>query len=139
MPDQDNSNWQPVAASLARLIVRLWPEETQAWGRAFEAELSEIATPYESLRWLIGGLMLLTRERFKYFLRSLARPLGVPAQDPSSALSAGPAPRSPRLLTPLFLIVCVTFLCFSEVPAPLPSLLSTHIPPTTTSTPHQWT
>jgi len=138
MPNEDKSNWQRLAASLARLIVRLWPEETQAWGRAFEAELSEIETPYESLRWLIGGLVLLTRERFKYFIRSLGRPLGVPAQDASSALSAGPAPRSPRLLTALFLIVCVTFLCFSEVRASLASVLSSHIRTIAHWDPQQW-
>src|SRR5260370_17135972 len=112
MPNEDKSNWQRLAASLARLIVRLWPEETQAWGRAFEAELSEIETPYESLRWLIGGLVLLTRERFKYFIRSLGRPLGVPAQDASSALSPAPPPRSPPLLPPPFLIPSLPFLCF---------------------------
>ena len=138
MPNEDKSNWQRLAASLARLIVLLWPDETQAWGRAFEAELSEIATPFESLRWLIGGLMLLTRERFKYFLRTLGRPLGVPAQDASSALSAGPAPRSPRLLTALFLIVCVTFLCFSEVRASLASVLSSHIRTIAHWDPQQW-
>jgi hypothetical protein len=140
MSEEHKSNWQRFAASIARIIVRLWPKETQAWGRAFEAELPEIETPFASLRWLTGGLMLLTRERFRHFLKSLSRPIGVPAPDPSSALSAGsgPALRSPRFLTALFLIVCVTFLCFSEVRTSLASVLSSGVRTIANWDPQQW-
>jgi hypothetical protein len=140
MPDENKSNWQRLTAFIARIIVRLWPKETQAWGRAFEAELPEIETPLDSLRWLTGGLMLLTRERFRHFLKSLSRPIGVPAPDPSSALSAGsgPALRSPRFLTALFLIVCVTFLCFSEVRTSLASVIYSNIRTIANWDPQQW-
>jgi hypothetical protein len=140
MPDERKSNWQRLTAFIARIIVRLWPKETQAWGRAFEAELPEIETPFASLRWLTGGLKLLTRERFRHFLKSLSRPIGVPAPDPSSALSAGsgPALRSPRFLTALFLIVCVTFLCFSEVRTSLASVLSSGVRTIANWDPQQW-
>jgi hypothetical protein len=140
MPDERKSNWQRFAAFIARIIVRLWPEETQAWGRAFEAELPEIETPFASLRWLTGGLMLLTRERFRHFLKSLSRPIGVTAPDPSSALSvgSGPALRSPRFLTALFLIVCVTFLCFSEVRTSLASVIYSNIRTIANWDPQQW-
>ncbi len=128
MPDENKFTLQRLTASIARIIVRLWPEETQAWGRAFAAELHEIETPLASLRWLIGGLMLLTRERFRHFLKSLARPIGVPAPNASAAFSnnSGSAPRLPRLFTALVLTVSIAFLCFPEVRASLASVINSH-------------
>src|SRR5215469_14625875 len=52
---------------------RALPDETKEWGRAFAAELPEIQTPFESLHWLIGGIMLLRRERLRHAVKSLAR------------------------------------------------------------------
>jgi hypothetical protein len=65
MPEKCTSAWQRAAALLARIIVRLWPDQTKQWGRAFEAELSEITDPFASFRWLLGGLMLLVREGWR--------------------------------------------------------------------------
>lgn len=125
MPEERTSNWQRFTASVARMIVHLWPEETQAWGRAFEAELPEIETRWASLRWLIGGLMLLTRERFRHFLKSLSRPVGVPAVNSASVLLVDPvpAPRLPRFVTAIFLSISIALLCLPEVRASLASVL----------------
>src|SRR5271168_77829 len=104
MPADANSLWQRFFTSIANLLVRLWPEETKDWGRAFAAELSEIETPLAAVRWLLGGFMLLTREHFKFFLRSLTHPLGVPAPTDAALLSpdSGPTPRLPRFANAIF-------------------------------------
>ena|SRR5438270_915433 len=63
--------WESLAVLAANLIVRLWPSDTKDWARAFAAELPEAETISQSLRWLLGGVMLLTRERFRDFLKAL--------------------------------------------------------------------
>jgi len=114
---------QKLSAFLARKIVWLWPKETKEWGLAFEAELPEIATPFASARWVIGGAALLARESLSHFFKSLWRPLGVTAPGDPSALTGdgGPAPRLPRLFAGLFLFVSFAMLCLPEVRASLES------------------
>jgi hypothetical protein len=42
-------------------IVRLWPADSRHWALAMQAELSEINNPKESLSWLAGGVMSLSK------------------------------------------------------------------------------
>jgi hypothetical protein len=101
----------------------LWPEETKEWGQAFEAELPEITTPLASVRWVVGGAILLARESLRYFFKSLGRPLGVPAPSASSSAphASGPAPRLPRVFAGFFLLASLTMLCLPEIRASLAS------------------
>ena len=126
MSVKPTQGWLRFAEFAARIIVRLWPEETRDWGRAFAAELSEIETPLASFRWLVGGLMLLTRERFRHFARSLGRPLGVPALSPLESVARKPSriPRAPRIVTALLLLVSLAILCLPEVRTSLGSVAS---------------
>jgi hypothetical protein len=123
MPPQSLSLSKKLSAFFARKIVWLWPEETKQWALAFEAELPEIATPFASARWVMGGAALLARESFRHFAKSLCRPLGVAApRDPSVfAGTGGPAPRLPRLFAGLFLFSSLAMLCLPQV---RPSLVS---------------
>jgi hypothetical protein len=70
-------DWRKSAAWCARWIVQLWPRATKEWGQAFAAELPEIAGFSASVRWLIGGAMLLTREHARSVWRSAARLIDV--------------------------------------------------------------
>src|SRR6266852_4089881 len=99
MPNAFENKWEPFATLSARVIVRLWPEETKDWARAYAAELPEIESFSASLRWLLGGFMLLTRERLRHFLKSLVRPVGVPPDGPLEAARKTSLrfPRTPRL------------------------------------------
>jgi hypothetical protein len=117
--------WQKIFSSIANVIVSLWPAESKDWAHAISAELDEIESPIAASRWLFGGLMLLTRERFKFFLRSLSRPLGVAPEDPASLLAKdlSPSPRFPRFVTALFLLASLALLAFPEVRASLSSVL----------------
>ncbi len=123
MPAQSSSLWQKLSAFLARKIVWLWPQETKEWGLAFEAELPEITTPLASARWVMGGAVLLAREGFRHFLKSLWRPVGTAAPSDSSAFdgNGGPAPRLPRVFAGLFLFASLAMLCLPEVRASLGS------------------
>src|SRR5215831_15695889 len=123
MPTPSLSLSQRLSAFLARGIVRLWPAETREWGRAFEAELPEITTPLASVCWVVGGAVLFAKESLRSFLKSLWRPLGVPASDDSSFLSngSGPAPRLPRALAGFLLLASLAMLCLPEVRASLGS------------------
>ena len=123
MPAQSSSLSQRFSAALAGKIVGLWPEETKQWGRAFEAELPEITTPLASVRWVLGGGILLAKETLRSFMKSLWRPLGVPASDGSSSLpdGSGPTPRLPRVFAGIFLLGSLAMLCLPEVRASLAS------------------
>ena len=123
MPAQSLSRSQRFSAFLARRIVRLWPAETREWGLAFEAELPEIATPLASVRWVLGGAILLAKESLRSFVKSLRRPLGVQASDPSSPMlkGRGPTPRLPRVFAGIFLLASLAMLCLPEVRASLAS------------------
>ena len=123
MPAQSLSLSQRLSAFLARRIVRLWPAETREWGLAFEAELPEITTPMGSARWVLGGTILLTKESLRSFMKSLWRPLGVPASVASSPVQhgPGPAPRLPRVLAAFFLLASLAVLCLPEIRASLAS------------------
>jgi hypothetical protein len=109
--------WQKFSAAIANVIVRLWPDETKDWGRAFQAELTEIESPWQSFRWLLGGLMLLTRERFKSFFRSFGRPVGIPASGNLELITkqSSQVPRTPRIVTALFLLASAAILLHPEV------------------------
>lgn len=110
------------------MIVRLWPHETKGWGRAFAAELPEIQNFSESVRWLIGGTLLLTRERFCAFLKSFGRPFGVPVDGPLETVvkSSMGAPRTPRIATLIFLAASVAILLQPEVRMSLVGMFSLH-------------
>src|SRR6185369_14037043 len=108
--------WNSIAAFGVSTIVRLWPEETKDWARAFAAELPEIEGFSESVRWLLGGVMLLTRERFRHFLKSLGRPAGLGATDPLGAVikSSRRVPRTPRVVTAMLLGASLAILLHPE-------------------------
>src|SRR5215470_17676153 len=117
MPAQSLSLSQRFSAALAQKIVRLWPEETKEWGRAFEAELPEITTPLASVRWAIGGIMLLARERWKSLFRSFGRPFGVPAGSPleTHVRNSSRVPRTPRFVTVLLFLASAAILLHPDV------------------------
>jgi hypothetical protein len=117
MPEESISAWQGAAVFLARIIVRLWPEQTKKWGRAFEAELSGITDPVASLRWLAGGLMLLTREWWRSFFEGLGRPIGVPPGGPAQIPGKNwtRVPRTPRWATVLLLLATATIVTHREM------------------------
>ena len=123
--------WQRISASAANLIVRLWPTESKDWAHAFSAELSEIETPFEASRWLLGGFMLLTRERFKSFFRSLTRPVGIPAGGNLELFAKQSAriPRTPRVVTILFLLASFAILLHPEVRAAVRSAVRGYVNP----------
>lgn len=123
MAPQSLSRSQKLSSFLARKIVWLWPKQTKEWGLAFQAELPEIATPFASARWVMGGAALLARESLRHFLRNLWRPLGVTAlsDPPAFAGNGGPAPRMPRLFAGLFLFASLAILGLPEVRASLGS------------------
>src|SRR5215469_13789686 len=117
MADQSLSLSQRFSVSLARMIVGLWPKETKEWGRAFEAELPEITTPLASLRWAIGGVMLLARERWKSFFRSFGRPIGVSAGSPleTHVRNSSRVPRTPRFVTLFLFLASAAILLHPDV------------------------
>lgn len=99
------------------MIVRLWPDQTKQWGRAFEAELSEITDPFASLRWLMGSVVLLAREGWKSFFESLGRPFGVPHGGPAELPGKNWArvPHTPRWATMLLLLASAAIFSHPEV------------------------
>jgi hypothetical protein len=125
MPNAFQNKWEPLAIRSARVIVRLWPEETKDWGRAFAAELPEIESFSGSLRWLLGGITLLTRERLRYFLSSLGRPVGVPPNGPLEAARKTSLrfPRTPRLVSALLLVASLAILLHPEAQTSLEAVL----------------
>jgi hypothetical protein len=125
----ENDNQVPargVAGVIAKGIVRLWPEETRDWGLAFAAELAEMENPSEARRWIAGGVMLLARERWKSFVNSWWRPLGVPAQGElnSVARNGSGFPRMPRFLTALLLLASLAILLHPDVRRCIASVIS---------------
>ena len=117
MPAQSLSLSQRFSAFLARGIVRLWPAETREWGLAFEAELPEITTPLASVRWAIGGIMLLARERWKSFFRSFRRPIGVSAGSllETHVRNSSRVPRTPRFVSVLLFLASAAILLHPDV------------------------
>jgi len=117
MPEQSLSLSQKLSAFLARGIVRLWPAETREWGLAFEAELPEITTPLASVRWVLGGIMLVARERWKSFFHSFGRPIGVSAGSPLEAhvRNSSRVPRTPRFVTVLLFLASAAILLHPDV------------------------
>ena len=117
MPAQSLPLSQRFSAFLARGIVRLWPAETREWGLAFEAELPEITTPLASVRWAIGGIMLLARERWKSFFRSFGRPIGVSAGSllETHVRNSSRVPRTPRFVTVLLFLASAAILLHPDV------------------------
>lgn len=105
-----------LAAWLARAVVHLWPGESRHWGLALEAELTEIEGPSASLRWAIGGVMLLTRTWWNHLMRSWLRPAGVPEGGPLAefAKNATRVPRTPLFVTALLLLASVGLLLTSD-------------------------
>lgn len=105
-----------LAAWLARAVVRVWPGESRHWGLALEAELSEIEGPGASLRWAIGGVMLLIRAWWNHVMRSWMRPAGVPEGGPLAefAKNASRVPRTPRFVTALLLLSSVGLLLTAD-------------------------
>jgi hypothetical protein len=73
-------DWRGAVDWSARAIVRLWPRDTKDRGRAFAAKLLESEGFSASMQWLIEGALLLMREHFRSFWKSLGRPIGVSAR-----------------------------------------------------------
>lgn len=98
-------------------VVRIWPEETKRWAHAFRGELPEIERPGASLRWALGGVMLLTRAWWNHLLRSWNRPAGVPEAGPLADLArnASRVPRTPRFVTVLLLLASVAMVFVPDV------------------------
>src|SRR5579863_1067184 len=97
-------------AALRRILLAFWPEENKSWGIAFASESMAIDSPQMQLRWLLGGIPILARQRFKSFLNSLRRPIGVGANDLIEALPSQPdgrRPRTPRLVLALLFLIFV--------------------------------
>jgi hypothetical protein len=117
MNEAQGSAGRRVAGWLARVAVRAWPEETRKWGLALEAELCEIEGPRASLRWALGGLMLLTRAWWNHLMRSWMLPAGVPEGGPLAALAKNAArvPRTPRYVTAVFLLASFATLMNADV------------------------
>jgi hypothetical protein len=116
MRDALTKRWEWFVALGANAIVRLWPPDTKDWALAFAAELSETQTLSDSLRWLVGGIMLLTRERLRYLFKSFSRPVGVPPDGPIEAARrlASRFPRTPRCISLLLLAASVAILLHPE-------------------------
>jgi hypothetical protein len=92
--------------ALGKILLALWPEENKAWGLAFARELPSIASPREQFLWLVGGIPLLLRERFRSFLESLRRPIGVGAEGLEELPgSTGRRPRTPRVVLALLFAI----------------------------------
>ena len=97
--------------------MRLWPDQTKKWGRAFQAELSEIPDPVASARWLVGGLMLLTREWWRSFFEGLGQPIGVPPGGPAQIPGKNwtRVPRTPRWATVLLVMATAAIVTHPEM------------------------
>jgi hypothetical protein len=115
---------QRVRTWMGRIVVKLWPKESRDWGQAFAAELPEIVSRWHTICWLVGGLVLLARERFKHFPRSFARPFGVPAGNPlaPAAWISFRVPRMPRWVTALLLMASAGILLHPEVRMSVPAV-----------------
>jgi hypothetical protein len=101
-----------LARSSLTLALRLWPTESRHWGRALAAELDEIETPFEALRWASGGLVLFARASASHFLVWLKLPAG--SRVSAASLAAGTVapilPRRSRLFTAAVLVGAAAFL-----------------------------
>jgi hypothetical protein len=117
--------WQKLSAAIADVFVRLWPKETKDWAHAFSAELHEIDCPWQSFHWLLGGLMLLTRERFRSIFCSFGRPVGIPAGGSPELFvkQSSRIPRTPRIVTILFLCASLAILLHPEVRTAIHSIV----------------
>ena len=97
-------------AALRRILLTLWPQENKSWGQAFASESMAIDSPHKQLRWLLGGIPVLARQRFNSLLNSLRRPIGVGPNDLIEARpseSGGRRPRTPRLVLALLFLIFV--------------------------------
>ena len=104
-----------LAARILRWALRVWPAESREWGRAIEAELDETQSGLEALRWAMGGVMLLSKAWWREFLKSLGRPLGVPARTAAQDLSHPmPKPRMPRGVIAAMLLAALAILLAPE-------------------------
>jgi hypothetical protein len=92
-----------IAPTVARAIVRMWPQETREWGQAFASELPAANSEGATFHWLIGGIMLLLREWLRHAWRSLGRPIG--SGETTGSLTPRYS-RTPR--TPLWLMLALT-------------------------------
>jgi hypothetical protein len=100
-------------AALRQILLALWPEENKSWGLAFASESVAIDSPHKQLRWLLGGIPVLARQRFDSFLNSLRRPIGVGPNDLIEALpsrTGGRRQRIPRLVLALLFLIFVWLL-----------------------------
>ena len=96
--------------ALRRILLALWPEENNSWGIAFASESVAIDSPPKQLRWLLGGIPVLARQRVNSFLNSLRRPVGVGPNDLIEGLpsqTGGRRPRTPRLVLALLFLIFV--------------------------------
>ena len=96
-----------VAQQALALAVRHWPEESRTWGQALAAELEETTGTWDTLRWMIGGLMFFARSVVSSGFAWLKLPIG----GRRDTGSGGAMPRRSRLATAVILIAVGVVLC----------------------------
>ncbi len=97
------------------LALRVWPEATRSWGQAWAAELPDISSDPERLRWVFGGILLFLRAIGSCFLDWMKFPSGHSSSTSLSSLGD----EGPRLLrVPRFVLLLL--LCGSAAILLLP-------------------
>lgn len=117
MSARENSARHRLAGWISHLVVLAWPEKTNGWALALEAEICAIEKPGPALRWALGGVMLLTRAWWNHLMRSWMRPAGVPEGGPLAELAknATRVPRTPRFVTAILLLASLALLFVPDV------------------------
>lgn len=88
------------------LALGLWPEATRSWGQAWAAELPDISSDPERLRWVYGGIVLFLHAIGSCFLDWMKFPSGHSSSTPLFSLGDEGARllRVPRFV--LLLLLC---------------------------------
>lgn len=79
------------------LALRFWPADSKEWGKAMAAELSNVRSSKEVVRWTIGGMQFFLRSVGSRVLEWTQLPVGSNAAR-GSGLNGGDPPRLPEAL-----------------------------------------
>jgi len=112
---QANSLTARFARWVLAYAIRYWPEENRAWGLALAAEIDETGSVFETVRWLLGGIMLFTRS----VLSSAWKWMKLPAGGALPGGADGPEgssllPRRSRVFTAAVLAAAALLLALPE-------------------------